>query len=132
MASRGEGEREQPSHARIAPFVTCDTAPADPSADLRAEWLRWMRERLPQAAAARPDWPIRLDHCFGRVILDAVYGRPWRQAIKAPAWRHMDAEALHQAVALASAIVDGRVDLKALNARSLDLRSAARRTGRNR
>ena len=58
---------------------------ADPLAPLRAQWLDWMRARLPAAARNRPDWPIRLDHCFGRVILDAVYDRPWREVLRSPA-----------------------------------------------
>lgn len=107
--------------------MTNDAAAADAMAELRAEWLCWMRERLPQAALQYPDWPVRWDHCFGRIILDAVYGRPWREAIKAPAYRHMDAEALHEAVALAADIAEGRADLHALNTRSLAWRAAARR-----
>jgi hypothetical protein len=89
---------------------------------LRAEWLDLMRRRLPQAARERPDWPIRLDHCFGRVILDAVYGRPWREAIGAPAWRSMGEAELRAAIALGEAILRDEADLHALDASSLDLR----------
>ena len=103
---------------------TMSSSPSDddPLAPLRAEWLVWMRERLPQAARDRPQWPVRLDHCFGRVVLDTVCGRPWREAIAAPAWRHMDERALRHAVALARDIAEGRADLDALNARSLAMR----------
>ncbi len=94
----------------------------DAVAKLRAEWLRWMRERLPQAARSRPDWPIRLDHCFGRVVLDAVYGRPWREVLRPPAWRRMDRVALEQAVALAERIAAGSANLDELNRRSLAAR----------
>ena len=97
-------------------------ADVDPLAPLRADWLAWMRERLPRAARDHPQWPIRLDHCFGRVVLDTVYGRPWREAIASPAWRHMDERALRHAVALARDIAEGRVDLHPLNARSLAMR----------
>ena len=102
--------------------MTAALADDDPLAALRAEWLAWMRERLPRTARDRPDWPIRLDHCFGRVVLDAVYGRPWREAVAAPAWRRMDEAALLRAIALSREIAEGRVDLAALNARSLELR----------
>ena len=81
-----------------------------------------MGERLPAAARAHPEWPIRLDHCFGRVVLDAVYGRPWREVLRSPAWRNMDRGALELAVALAERIVDGRADLDELNRRSLAMR----------
>lgn len=81
-----------------------------------------MRRELPVAALARPDWPIRLDHCFGRVVLDVVYGRPWREAVPAPAWRNMAEPELRSAIALAEAILSGDADLDALNRRSLALR----------
>ncbi len=84
-----------------------------------------MGERLPAAARGHPEWPIPLDHCFGRVILDEVCGRPWREVLPSPAWRHMDAAALRRAVALARDIADGRVDLDALNRRSLVRRGKA-------
>jgi hypothetical protein len=90
---------------------------------LRARWLDLMRRELPEAAGRRPDWPIRLDHCFGRVILDAVHGRPWREAVPAPAYRHMDAAALRTAIALAEAILAGDADLHALNRESLRMRA---------
>ena len=90
--------------------------------ELRAEWRRWMGERLPDLARRRPDWPIRLDHCFGRVILDAVCGRPWREAVRPPAWRHLPREALLRAIALAEDIATGRADLHALNRSSLAMR----------
>ena len=95
---------------------------ADPLAPLRAEWLDWMRESLPALARDRRDWPIRLDHCFGRVILDAVYGRPWREVLSPPAWRHMAEAELRSAVALARDVAQGRADLVALNAGSLAMR----------
>jgi hypothetical protein len=79
-------------------------------------------EVLPAAAAAHPDWPVSLDHCFARIVLDNVYGCPWREAIRPPAWRNMEDAALARAVALAEAIAAGEADLAALNARSLRLR----------
>ena len=85
-----------------------------------------MRRDLPAAAEARPDWPIRRDHCFGRVILDAVCGAPWREVVASPAWRHLTADQLTEAVRLADAILSGEADLAALNAASATLRRRAR------
>ena len=84
-----------------------------------------MRRDLPVAAASRPEWPIRLDHCFGRVILDAVCGAPWRQVVAPPAWRHLTTEQLTRAVRLADAILADEADLAALNRASLALRRRA-------
>ena len=94
----------------------------DGYAELRAAWLDLMRRRLPEAARARPDWPIRLDHCFGRVILDTVYGRPWREVLPAPAYRHMSEAELRVALTVGEAILAGETDLHAMNARSLAMR----------
>lgn len=90
--------------------------------EARATWRRLIHDELPAAALVHPEWPIRLDHCFARVILDAVHERPWREAIAAPAWRHMSPDRLQRAIALGRAIVAGTADLGALNTRSLAMR----------
>ena len=92
------------------------------AAERRARWRTLVGVDLPAAAVDRPDWPIRLDHCFARVVLDAVHGRPWRESIAAPAWRHMTLASLADAIALGEAILAGTADLHALNARSLAMR----------
>ena len=81
-----------------------------------------MRHDLPVAAVAHPEWPIYRDHCFGRVILDTVCGLPWREVVTAPAWRHLTAAQLSEAIALADAILAGEADLPQLNHGSLTLR----------
>ena len=91
----------------------------------RRRWRDLVRRVLPSAAVDHPEWPIRLDHCFARVILDAVCERPWREVIAAPAWRTMDAVQLATAIALAEAIVAGSADLRALDAQSLAWRGKA-------
>ncbi len=95
---------------------------------LRAAWLDFYRRRLPEAAQSRPDWPVQLDHCFARIILDCVVGRPWREVVAAPAWRKLDAVKLAEAVALGEAVLAGQADLGALNRRSLALRGKRQRS----
>ena len=96
-----------------------------PPTALQAAWLQRMRVDLPALAVER-GWPIRLDHCFGRVILDAVCGRPWREVLAAPAWRHLAPEQLDAAIALAEDMIAGRADVAALNRASLQARRRAR------
>ena len=86
---------------------------------LRARWLRMIRHELPEAARSRPGWPIRLDHCFARVILDHVCGRPWREVLPAPAYKHLSAEQLEAGLHLGRGIVSGDYDLDLLNRASL-------------
>ena len=92
-----------------------------------ARWLELTRRTLPDMATAHR-WPIRLDHCFMRVCLDAVYGLPWHEAVARPALRHAD---LARAVAVAERIVAAPHTLPMLNDASLRLRGKHRRvTGR--
>lgn len=103
-------------------------------AELRRRWRDLVGRRMPEAARGRRDWPVRLDHCFARILLDNALGRPWREAVRPPAWANAPAERLAEAVALGEAVLAGRADLAALNRRSLDLRgkagpAAARRPG---
>ncbi|MCB4801383.1 RimJ/RimL family protein N-acetyltransferase [Methylobacterium brachiatum] len=73
------------------------------AADRRAHWRDLVARRLPEAA--RPGWPVHLDHCFARILLDNACGGPWRDSVAAPAHANMPA--------------DGRADLALLNRRSL-------------
>ena len=100
---------------------------ADPDAEaLRARWRDLVERRLPAAAraseAARADWPVRFDHCFARILLDNACGRPWREVVVPPAWRHMPAATLAEALALGERVLRGEADLHRLNQRSLMLR----------
>jgi hypothetical protein len=91
-------------------------------AELRGRWRDLVERRLPDAARGRGDWPVRLDHCFSRILLDNACGRPWREIVGAPAWRNAPAAILATASALGEAVLRGEVDLAALNRRSLALR----------
>lgn len=66
--------------------------------DLREQWNHLYRTQLPALAkakdAAQPKWPVQLDHCFARIILDNAVGkdRPWNQVLKSPAYKNMSRE----------------------------------------
>lgn len=92
---------------------------------LALRWLELTRRVLPGMAAAQ-SWPIRLDHCFMRVCLDNALGRPWHEAVRRPALRHLDLHQLRAAVAVAEGITDDPRTLPALNDASLAWRRAAR------
>ncbi len=85
---------------------------------LLARWLELTREVLPGMAVAHR-WPIRLDHCFMRVCLDAALGRPWHEAVRRPAVRHLSAEQLACAVMVAEQLCCRPELLPALNRQSL-------------
>ena len=70
-------------------------------ADREAEWLRLTRDVMPGLAAAR-GWPVRLDHCFQRILLDAELGSPWTERLAArPAYRSVDDATLKRLIARA-------------------------------
>ncbi|KAG8161948.1 hypothetical protein KVR01_007713 [Diaporthe batatas] len=102
--------------------------------DLREQWLHLYRTRLPGLAKARdtaqPKWPVQLDHCFARIILDNAVGkdRPWNQVLKSPAYKHMSREQLESAIALGHKLSTGEADLVALDERSLALRCKKSKT----
>ncbi|EKG11160.1 Methylated-DNA [Macrophomina phaseolina MS6] len=100
----------------------------DRSESLPERWTALYKEELPRLAKARdraqPKWPVYLDHCFARIILDNAVGkdRPWMERIRAPAVKHMSEEQLKAAVEMGRQIATGEADLDDLNQRSLRLR----------
>lgn len=109
---------------------------------LRDEWKAMFQKRLPEAAqsksSAQPKWPVHVDHCFARIILDAVVGeeysqkvgedskeegpKPWMAYIKSPAYRNMSKTQLERALELGEGILEGKEDLVELDERSLHVR----------
>ena len=107
---------------------------ADPRPALLAEYRRLVRSELPAAARAG-GWVLRLDHCFARVILDALFGGCWYDHLERrrggrSAESQLDAGQLTRAVGLARGVLDGGGDahLRVLNAQSLAWRGKGRLT----
>lgn len=99
-----------------------------PTADRRAVWRDLVERRLPEAARTHPDWPVRLDHCFARILLDQACGGPWRDSVRPPAHANMPLDRLEEAIGLGEAILAGKADLHDLNRRSLAWRGKLGRT----
>jgi hypothetical protein len=93
--------------------------------ELRQRWLSLTRHDLPARAEAE-QWTLRADHCFQRVILDAVCEGRWYDHVTGrPAYRHLDEHRLALAVSLAQQLAtdtDGRQLLERLDAQSLSWR----------
>ena len=87
-------------------------------------WFDLTREHMPTIAFNR-GWPVHLDHCFQRILLDNAVGAKWNEDIPAPAYRNAPDEVLAQAIALGEAVVAGEEDLAALNENSLAWRGKA-------
>ncbi|MEL7012079.1 MAG: hypothetical protein AAFO72_02240 [Pseudomonadota bacterium] len=86
-------------------------------------YLHLTRVSLPNIAKSRgADWPVMNDHCFQRIVLDAICGAVWYDHIKRPAYKHMSSEQAGKAVQLCEEIIAGRADLRQLNRQSLMFR----------
>ena len=94
----------------------------DDEAETRDRWRTLVDERLPARARRRKDWPVYLNHCFARILLDNACGVMWRKAIEAPAWRNTPLPVLQSAIDLGEDVLAGRADLWALNDASLRMR----------
>ncbi len=92
-----------------------------PDRALLARWHELTRKTLP-AMAPGHGWPIRADHCFMRVCLDAAIGARWDTRIDRPAIRHLTVAQLAQAVGIAECIAAEPSLLPALNRQSLAYR----------
>lgn len=103
--------------------------------DLRTQWNHLYKDYLPSLAKARDpvqeNWPVLLDHCFARIILDNAVGKdqPWMEVVRAPAVTHMSDAQLEEAISLAMKVATGKADLAELNTRSLLLRGKKRKAG---
>lgn len=105
--------------------------PATPMATkekLQEQWNYLYKEYLPTLAKARDKaqttWPVVLDHCFARIVLDNSIGidKPWTKVLPSPAYKHMSEAQLRAAIALAERIAAGTANLVELDERSLQLR----------
>ena len=86
---------------------------------LRERYLELINQTLPNLAKQRP-LPVQLNHCFGRIILDNLFGCCWYEALdQRPAYRQLTAEQLQQAIAIAEAILAQPEDIHKLNRNSL-------------
>ncbi|KAI9872967.1 MAG: methylated-DNA--protein-cysteine methyltransferase [Pleopsidium flavum] len=99
-----------------------------PIETLRTQWTNLYAHQLPSLAAShspvQPHWPVHLDHCFARIILDNAIGIgvPWTAKVEAPAVKNMSGEQLKQCIKLGVGIAEGKEDLVELDRRSLDVR----------
>jgi O-6-methylguanine DNA methyltransferase len=104
---------------------------------LQETWKDLFQKRLPAAAKAKdygqPYWPVHVDHCFARIILDEVVGgghEPWIGKLKTPAYKNMTPKQLEDSIQLGEQILCGEASLVELNKRSLTSRGKAVKKGK--
>ena len=89
--------------------------------ELRAEYDRKVNEELPAQAQNSDGWPIHLDHCFGRVVLDNLFGDEWYSHVDdRPAYKHLSHTELQEAIEIADRMLtEGKPLVEELNRNSL-------------
>ncbi len=102
-----------------------ETLGGEDISDLRAEYDRKIHHQLPEQA--RDGWPIRRDHCFGRVVLDNLFTDVWYSHVDGrPAYEHLTPAELRDAIEIADRMLDGGQPVVAeLNETSLRWRADA-------
>ncbi|CZT02689.1 uncharacterized protein RCO7_09374 [Rhynchosporium graminicola] len=109
-----------------------------PLEQLQNEWKQMFQKTLPQAAQSKSpsqsSWPVHVDHCFARIILDNEIGitTPWMSVLKSPAYKNMTREQLESCIELGRKILDGEADLVELDERSLKIRGKEKEGGKKR
>lgn len=62
---------------------------------------------LPRLAEER-QFPVRYNHCFGRIVLDNLFGCCWYEVLSrknGPAYKQLNQEKLKRAIEIAEAII---------------------------
>ena len=88
---------------------------------LRETYHHKVMEELPRAARDADGWPIHLDHCFGRVVLDNLFEDEWYDHVDGrPAYEALSEAELRAAIDIADRMLaDGRPAVAELNENSL-------------
>ena len=109
-------------------FDKVDTSCEDEDAiEIRSRWRTLVDKDLPAAADTHADWPVYLNHCFARILLDNAVGQYWRDVIPPPAWKNTPLPVLQTAIDLGESIRAGEADIWSLNDTSLHMRGKAPR-----
>ncbi|WP_036487289.1 hypothetical protein [Myxosarcina sp. GI1] len=75
---------------------------------LRQRYLHLINEELPAQAKQR-NFPVSLNHCFARIILDNLFNCCWYEVIdrkQGAAYKQLSVEQLEKAIAIAEDIID--------------------------
>lgn len=101
-----------------------ETLDGEDISELREEYDRKVNEQLPERAQSSDGWPIHLDHCFGRVVLDNLFEDEWYDHVDGrPAYENLSPEELRKAIAIADQMLkEGQPVVTELNGNSLQWR----------
>ena len=98
-----------------------ETLDGENISELREAYKRKVTDELPEKAQRNDGWPIHLDHCFGRVVLDNLFQDEWYGHVDGrPAYENLSEEELRDAIRIADEMLQrGRPAVERLNDNSL-------------
>jgi len=98
-----------------------ETLDGDDFSQLREAYRQKVHEKLPTEAQRSDGWPIHLDHCFGRVVLDNLFEDEWYDHVDGrPAYEQLSAQELRAALDIADRMLEnGQPVVEELNENSL-------------
>jgi len=101
---------------------------SDDLIQLQKQYLSLINHKLPERAK-QGDLPVRLNHCFGRIVLDNLFGGCWYQFLsrKQPAYKQLNPSQLTAAIVLAQTMVDNPEKAQIFNQNSLRWRGKQRK-----
>lgn len=94
---------------------------------LRDQYLNLINEQLP-SRARQTDMPVRLNHCFARIVLDNLFGGCWYDYLsrQRPAYKQLNETQLRKAIAIAQSMLRNPETARQLNQNSLRWREKVR------
>ena len=99
---------------------------------LQDRYLELINQVLPQLAKER-QFPVRYNHCFGRIVLDNLFGCCWYEVLSrknGSAYKQLNQEQLIRAIEIAEAIIAKPEEYIAqLNRNSLRWRGKLKKLG---
>lgn len=91
--------------------------------ELRKEYLHYINVVLPSISSKNKQYPVQLNHCWARVILDNIFNDKWSNVISKPAYKNLNKVKLLEAINLAKCIVSSTDFSIYLNKKSLQYRN---------
>ena len=90
------------------------------------QYLHLTNQVMPEVAREQY-WPVRLNHCFQRIILDILFQDCWyhhlNRTSRIPAYRQLTNNQLAQALTIARQMIDSPAIVRQLNQQSLAYRN---------
>ena len=98
----------------------------------RQQQYMHLTNRVMPEVARQQHWPVRLNHCFQRIILDALFQDCWYhhldRASRIPAYRQLSESQLKEALAIAQRMLESPETVRQLNQQSLVYRNKQARS----